>query len=418
MVSVGLAARYPVGVSPHLAGWNKGSILIVVGLVLIMLAGTSRRSQAQPSAEASAEASAGTLTDSALGQSVLALWLEAQNRDDFAAYTALYAPSFTGVKRVGTQVKLLDRSGWLKDRKGMFAAKIEVTATDPVITRQGDTLVIELTQRWEQKLFADVGRKRLVVNTLPGAGPILYEEMLSSRLMPSKDACRRSAFPPHQGLAAASPMANDSVESVEVIDLGVAVFVCRIDHRATDATGLSIDLVTLARATWGNVWSPVSRISHRVEDSSTYPMPFMSLDDPVDETTDHDYTLELVAISSKESAVLVLQTDRTSSKYQSDSKTSAQLLRATDTGLVALLQYDSTRSDDVESNSYKRCSLLPGSRRRHGLFDLLLECTSAVSNWHDDDPAKRGMQETTQTTIHRWTGKRYDPVSTRHTQTQ
>jgi hypothetical protein len=57
-------------------------------------------------------------------------WLKAQNDGDFAAYSALYAAEFTGVRRSGPEKRHFDRDGWLKDRARMFKAKMKVTTSD------------------------------------------------------------------------------------------------------------------------------------------------------------------------------------------------------------------------------------------------------------------------------------------------
>jgi hypothetical protein len=59
--------------------------------------------------------------------------LAAQNQGRYDDYAALYAPGFAGVKRVGKTVKAMNRAAWLKDRKAMFKAKLEVSARDVVI---------------------------------------------------------------------------------------------------------------------------------------------------------------------------------------------------------------------------------------------------------------------------------------------
>src|SRR5438105_2725239 len=47
-------------------------------------------------------------------------WQAAQNKGDFAAYQALYATAFRGVRRSGARVSEFDRAGWLADRERMF----------------------------------------------------------------------------------------------------------------------------------------------------------------------------------------------------------------------------------------------------------------------------------------------------------
>lgn len=49
----------------------------------------------------------------AAGRALLDAWLAAQNAGDFAAYEALYAQRFTGIKRVDARSQRFDRSGFV-----------------------------------------------------------------------------------------------------------------------------------------------------------------------------------------------------------------------------------------------------------------------------------------------------------------
>src|SRR5690606_40600880 len=65
------------------------------------------------------------------------LWLAAQNQGDFAAYQAMYAARFSGVRRSGAVTAAFDRAGWMKDRAGMFKRAMRVEVTGVTIERQG-----------------------------------------------------------------------------------------------------------------------------------------------------------------------------------------------------------------------------------------------------------------------------------------
>ena len=56
-------------------------------------------------------------------------WLQAQNDNDFAAYSALYADRFTGVRRTNVGLHFLTRAGWLaqNERVGRNASSIAET---------------------------------------------------------------------------------------------------------------------------------------------------------------------------------------------------------------------------------------------------------------------------------------------------
>jgi ketosteroid isomerase-like protein len=107
-------------------------------------------------------------------------WLAAQNSGDLAAYLALYAEPFEGVKRSGERVLHLDRAGWVADRTKMFAKKMTVSVADLAIITTATSARLTLTQTWAGGNFKDVGPKRIVVIKQAGALRIAREEMLAS----------------------------------------------------------------------------------------------------------------------------------------------------------------------------------------------------------------------------------------------
>ncbi|MEZ4461105.1 MAG: nuclear transport factor 2 family protein [bacterium] len=114
-------------------------------------------------------------------------WVDAQNTGDFEKYSALYAPKFEGVKRVGAKTSRFDRKAWLEDRGRMFQKGQQVSAEEPKFVVSGDTAVVRFTQRWETKTFADVGPKVLVVAKSPSGVQIVREEMLKSNVLSARE---------------------------------------------------------------------------------------------------------------------------------------------------------------------------------------------------------------------------------------
>ncbi|HEX6241552.1 MAG TPA: hypothetical protein VFZ61_11680 [Polyangiales bacterium] len=121
-------------------------------------------------------------------ESLLARWLEAQNRGDYAAYEALYASKFMGIKRAGVRTTRFERSGWLKDRARMFKKPMQVAADGARFEGSQDGAQIEFTQRFASGNFADEGNKRLLVVRERGELRIAHEEMLSSHELAGADA--------------------------------------------------------------------------------------------------------------------------------------------------------------------------------------------------------------------------------------
>jgi ketosteroid isomerase-like protein len=113
-------------------------------------------------------------------QALLDAWLRAQNNGDFAAYEALYAERFTGIKRVGARIQRFDRDGWMQDRKAMFARAFSVRMDDARVSVLGTSAIALFQQTWSGASFRDVGRKQLVLSLEGSVWRISSEEMRES----------------------------------------------------------------------------------------------------------------------------------------------------------------------------------------------------------------------------------------------
>lgn len=122
-------------------------------------------------------------TDEAAARATLDAWLKAQNEGDFAAYSALYAQKFNGVKRAGARTARFQRPGWLADRGKMFEGRFTVAADKVKVLPQPNGAVISFEQTWASKRFRDVGPKQLVLVREGEALRIAREEMLASTIV-------------------------------------------------------------------------------------------------------------------------------------------------------------------------------------------------------------------------------------------
>lgn len=111
---------------------------------------------------------------------VVAAWLDAQNRGDFAAYSLLYGERFFGVKRAGDRIHRFDRRGWLADRQRMFAKAMTVTAGPRRIAATPDGARVTFQQSFASGNFQDRGEKVLVIVPTPTGLRIAREEMATS----------------------------------------------------------------------------------------------------------------------------------------------------------------------------------------------------------------------------------------------
>lgn len=138
--------------------------------------------------EAGAARTGTTRTTEDEARALLDAWVEAQNKGDFSAYEALYAPRFQGVRRSGSSTAKLDRARWMKERERMFKRKTSVQARDVVITPTHDGATLRFVQSWSSESYRDEGTKRVVVSREVKRGGrllIAREEMLDSTAYPS-----------------------------------------------------------------------------------------------------------------------------------------------------------------------------------------------------------------------------------------
>ena len=132
-----------------------------------------------PPAEKPAKPTGPTLTEVSV-RGLVDTWLKAQNEGDFAAYTAVYANTFEGIKRAGKRTYRFNRAGWLKDRGRMFRKPMAVAVEDVRAGVVGSAARVRLIQTWQSGAFKDRGPKVLVVVATPQGPRIAREEMLAS----------------------------------------------------------------------------------------------------------------------------------------------------------------------------------------------------------------------------------------------
>jgi molybdate transport system substrate-binding protein len=132
--------------------------------------------------------------DAAAVQATVDAWLKAQNDGDFAAYQALYADRFGGVRRVGAKTWRFDRKGWLADRGKMFKAPMKVAVAGIEIHPSAGSAVVRFEQTFESGKFKDTGPKQLVIVESGDGLRIAREEMLQSTIVEGKGSARATGF--------------------------------------------------------------------------------------------------------------------------------------------------------------------------------------------------------------------------------
>jgi hypothetical protein len=128
---------------------------------------------------ASADAPPDALSKSEV-ETFLQAWAKTQNDGNFAAYAALYADDFRGVRRSGRQTVQMDRDKWLKDRERMFKApmQVEIAKLDLQTTEAGAQVTFR--QDWSSAGYVDEGMKKMSLRRSTQGLRIVVEDMVCS----------------------------------------------------------------------------------------------------------------------------------------------------------------------------------------------------------------------------------------------
>ena len=314
------------------------------------------------------------------GRAFLDRWLAAQNQGDFAAYSALYAPAFAGVRRSGTSVKEFDRDGWLADRKRMFGDKMIVSADNPEVTQAGDRITIEFEQTWESGTYADKGPKRIIL----AGGLVVSEEMLASTLTVVPAASCAEALVP------------DAADRKQVVDTQVFApagskhQVCILEKRHEGQGEFEVALLQRRGKGW-LVRGETRSLSFEIED------------DPENQLRKAgSLKAELVAISPREQALLIDFTTSDEEPGVTRRKSVHVLFRLVDQ-LEALIEHEGAADIADSADDGTSVEIAVGKRPTRGYFDVVVTTTRFKIAWAVDEP-----EEKEEAVIrYRWDGSSY-----------
>ena len=314
------------------------------------------------------------------GQAFLDRWLKAQNQGDFAAYSALYAPAFAGVRRSGTSVKTFDRDGWLADRKRMFGEKMIVRADNPVVKPDGDRIAIDFEQTWESGSYADKGPKRIVL----AGGLVVSEEMLASTLTVVPAASCAEALLP-------DPDDRKQVKDTRVFaPAGSKRQVCILEKRQDGAGEFELALLEKRGKGW-------------VVRGETRSFSFEEESDPDNMLSkDGQLKAELVAISPKEQALLV-EFETTDEEPGVSRRKSAHVLFRVKDELDALVEHEGNADIADSGDDGVSVDIEVSKRATGGYFDIEVTLTTFKIDWV---PEEREEKEEA-VTRYRWNGSTY-----------
>ena len=112
-------------------------------------------------------------------------------------------------------------------------------------------------------------------------------------------------------------------------------------------------------------------------------------------------------LTATETAVVLDVAQRKYGPMYDDVATESKLMRVTPAGFVEILAWKS-RSTSGEVDSGDTCELQPVTPGKAMPPTLELACEERTGNWHDDDPAKRGITTTERVEKFRWKQGRYE----------
>jgi hypothetical protein len=316
-------------------------------------------------------------------------WRDAQVRGDWPSYEALYAPTFTGVRRVGTKATTFNRAGWLKDRKAMFKAAMKVEATNLAVTADGVMLIVELDQYWEQGLYADVGRKRITIALTDGL--IASEELLTSTPYLSVAACLKAMYPTGKRGRIGAAKTAAAISSTIVVPVGDR-FACAVEHATRDATAKTIEVAGIRRA---KGWVVADKVSHSVTVETGG-------------TAGQGGHVELAELElGARAGLIVALTESEHDDMHRNERTVSALYLLDDASLTEVLRWDSTTAADVEDTRTTECTIGIAPGTKDGMANLERTCTKSWGDWWNEDESQRGIKTETDTARFVWDGSTY-----------
>ena len=368
---------------------NRSSLVVAVALGGLAADRPALADRDRAPAPAAATAS----PSEAAARALLDRWLAAQNQGRFEDYAALYAPGFTGVKRVGKTVTSMDRAAWLKDRKAMFKARLDVAARDLVITPAvagaATGAVLTFTQTWSSGSYGDVGPKRLVLD--PTQTSIVREELLTSRPLLTDAACVRALYP-GASLARKRTGADDGarpITGVEVTDLG-GRWACQVA-----VTGAGVTEVAVGVLAFGKRWQLKGRVDLTCEEAPAA--------DPGAPSTSGRVEVAAIALHATVPTIAVTHERREDGPQHSARAVTTTIYRVDGNVVAELLSWDDGGTTG-EADDVTRCELEVGARRTAGWPALTLTCTASTVQWAAGDTEPT---ESTTATRYRWDGSKY-----------
>jgi hypothetical protein len=194
---------------------------------------------------------------------------------------------------------------------------------------------------------------------------------------------------------------DGKVTSTEQVGVSADITVCRADTVQSDISGR----VTLQAASRTSRTSLGPSVDIDLENGTIAATQYTD-----EQESRESVSLALVPLRTTEQALSVTETRRSHSMHHVTTKSKTTLYRVTANGLEALIDWETTLSDQMESNDATECAAPTIKPTAAMPKKLKIVCTEAKSDWHNDDPSKRGMHETKTTKTYVWNGTSYDEM--------
>lgn len=219
--------------------------------------------------------------------------------------------------------------------------------------------------------------------------PAIRLRSLDALPMLSKAECGKSV-----------PKPRGRVTSTEQIAVSANITLCRIDS----STGKGDSRVTLAAVSSRTKALLGTPLAIDITNGKV-PVPYSDDENQVEGSVATD----LVALTTKENAVEVTESDFQGGMYSSDRTETSTLYRIDDTGFVELVEWKTKSSSGMEHRDGEDCTLAAFTVGAAMPKRLKVECNEYRDDYHNEDLSQRGTHETKRTEVFTWNGTSYVP---------
>jgi hypothetical protein len=210
----------------------------------------------------------------------------------------------------------------------------------------------------------------------------------------TREQCIKALFPTARANRIGPDKSDDLINEVAALPFREDVVICRVDHADKDGSTTVTEFAPVKRG-------PKPALLGQAQSQSIT----KRSDGEVSEGG--SVSLELFQLTTTESGLLVHVSKTQDGPMIDDDATTSTLYRVTATGLVQLLEYDSSTNHGEEHHD-DVCTLKPFTPTR-SMPRLVVECVEESTNFHDENPRRRDrVDRKTRKLRHIWNGSTYE----------